>query len=237
MLALLAAAFRGGLADLKRLVADGASVTERDTTNGFTALVYASSQGNIAVVKYLLEEGASITEKTDSGWTSLLVAAAQQHYPLVEYLLQETESCIDETLEDSLSVWNLLEPRGADEAELSSLLKVMVMLDGAPHFFVAKLSPVHVELITRGRQYRAQLPSYLEQQRALVVAHCPLPSVLQPLVAAYAATTPEDMWTEGLRVRIPRVKRLRATAGAEEEENKGAAMPLRRSLRLRQKRA
>ena len=74
----------------------------------------------------------------------------------------------------------------------------MVMCDDAPNFFIARLSPQHAELATRGRQLRAQLPEYLDQQRASVFAHCPLPAVLQPLVAAYAATTPEDMWKDGL---------------------------------------
>jgi hypothetical protein len=76
----------------------------------------------------------------------------------------------------------------------------MVMLDDAPPAFVAKLSPVHTELTARGRQYRAQLPSYLEKQRASVFERCPLPAVLLPLIAEYAATTPEDVWTDGLRI-------------------------------------
>jgi hypothetical protein len=56
-------------------------------------------------------------------------------------------------------------------ADLSSLLKVMVMLDDAPHNSIAKLSPQHADICMRGRQFRAQLPCYLEQQRATVVTH------------------------------------------------------------------
>jgi hypothetical protein len=55
------------------------------------------------------------------------------------------------------------------------------MLDDAPLTFVVKLFPANAELTTRGRQYRMQLPSYLEQQRAFVLEQCPLPPVLQPL--------------------------------------------------------
>jgi hypothetical protein len=66
----------------------------------------------------------------------------------------------------------------------------MVMLDEALSAFIAKLSLEHAELCTRGRTLRRQLPSYLERQRAAVVTHCPLPAVLQSVVAAYAATTP-----------------------------------------------
>jgi hypothetical protein len=100
------------------------------------------------------------------------------------------------------TVWGLLNLEDADDAELSALLEVMVLLGDAPPDFIAELSPQHAEVVTRGRQLRTQLPSYLEQQRALVHAHCPLPVVLQPLVAAYAVPTSEDIWTDGLRVWV-----------------------------------
>jgi hypothetical protein len=105
----------------------------------------------------------------------------------------------------------------------------MVLVADAPPDFVARLSPAHAELVTRGRQLRSQLPSYLEQQRTLVVAHCPLPAALQPIVYGLAAPTPDDMWTEGLHVRAPRPKR----PWAEEREEEEGSMPLRRSVRLR----
>ena len=124
----------------------------------------------------------------------------RSHLGLVQWLLENGVSSITETTDDSHAtmVWNMLTIENAGAAELSSLLKVMVMLADAPAYFIAKLSPQHAELAMRGRQLRAQLPAYVEQQRALVLAHCPLPAVLQPLVAAYAATTPEDMWMDGL---------------------------------------
>jgi hypothetical protein len=121
-----------------------------------------------------------------------------------------------------------------DTAELSSLLKVMVMLEDAPAYFIGKLSQQNTEICTEGRQFRAQLPSYLEQQRAVVVVHCPLPAVLQSLVAAYATTTPEDMWTDGLRVQAPRAKKARARE-TEEAEDKDSPRP-HRFHRLHQKR-
>ena len=73
------------------------------------------------------------------------------------------------------------------------------MLGDAPATFIARLSPLHANIAMRGRQFRAQLPSYLEQQQDSVVAHCPIPAVLQSIVAAYAATTPGDMWGYKLR--------------------------------------
>jgi hypothetical protein len=153
--------------------------------------------------------GASITECSNSGNSALLLASSYGHFATAQWLLEEEGASIHET-NDSDTVWSVLKLEGADADALAPMLKVMVLLADAPPDFVAQLSPMHAELATRGQQLRAQLPSYLEQQRALIVAHCPLPAVLQPIVYGLAAPTPEDMWTEGLRVRAPRPKRLRA---------------------------
>ena len=111
---------------------------------------------------------------------------------------------MSETDNDGDTVWNIMILMGVmvESDELSSLLKVIVMLEDAPADFIARprLSPQHADICTRGLQLRAQLPSYLEQQRAAVKAYCPLPAVLRSIVAAYAVTTPEDMWTDGLRL-------------------------------------
>jgi hypothetical protein len=100
------------------------------------------------------------------------------------------------------------------------LLKIMVMLEGAPADFTTQLSPQHAELCTRGQQLRAQLPSSLIEaawQRAAVVTYYPLHFV----VAAYAVvTTPEDMWVDGLQVQEPQAKRGRTeTADKEDDED------------------
>jgi hypothetical protein len=155
------------------------------------------------------------------------------------WLLSEGGASIFDATTSGKTVWTLLGGTAgrANTTELSSLLKVMVMLDDAPAEFIARLVPPHAELATQGRLLRAQLPSYLQQQWARVVAHCPLPAVLQPLVAAYAATTPEDMWADGLRVRAPRAKRGRLQVEKEDEDDGGDAPPLRRSVRLCQKHA
>jgi hypothetical protein len=101
---------------------------------------------------------------------------------------------------NGLSVWSALRnsiDESLDTADLAALLKVMVMLEDAPANVIAKLSPALAKIATRGRQLRAQHSSYLERQQGLVVAHCPLIAALQPLVAGYAAPTPEDMWADG----------------------------------------
>jgi hypothetical protein len=96
--------------------------------------------------------------------------------------------------------------KNADDVELTLLLQTMMLLANAPAEFVYKLShrqaQLSAQLSVRGRRLRAQLPSYLERQRTSIIAHCPLPGVLQPLVVEYAAPTSEDMWTDGLRVSV-----------------------------------
>jgi hypothetical protein len=184
----------------------------------------------------LTEGGSSLAEETYQGTHALLVAAQNSQFSAMQYLLEEQGALMSESDHYGRTVWGKVGVLSDDESvELLSLLKVMVMLEDAPAQFIAKLSPRSAEICTRGRQLRAQLPSYLEQQRVAVVMHCPLPAVLQSLVAAYAVITPKDMWTDGLRVQVPRAKRARAReAGAGEAEG-GDVRPPRRSLRLRQK--
>jgi hypothetical protein len=108
----------------------------------------------------------------------------------------------------------------------------MVMLEDAPAAFVARLFLQHAVICKQGRQLRARLPPYLEQQRAAVVACWPLPAVLQSRVATYAVSTPENMWADRLRVQAPRAKRGRTKAEKKDDED---TPPIRRSFRLRQK--
>jgi ankyrin repeat protein len=196
------AAWNGDLAVIKRLDAEGVDVMERDV-DGFTAIMVAARRGHTTLVKFLQAAGASITERNHHGYSALLLAAMCGHLSMAQYLLKEAGASITEATCTGRTVWDLLNLQDTDPESLESLLKIMVMLGDAPPAFVANLSPAHAEIATRGRQYRVQcqLPSYLKQQRATVVAYCPLPAVLQPLVGAYASFTPEDMWADGLRVQ------------------------------------
>jgi hypothetical protein len=173
--------------------------------HGITAIMVAAKYGHLTTFKYLQAAGASITEKSIGSFSALHFAACfaaldSGNLSEVQYFLQEAGANIDDATDDGETVWNLLELHDADPVALASLLKIMVILDDAPPAFVANLSAASARLATRGRHYRAQLPSYLEQQQASVVEHCPLPGVLLTIVAEYAATTPEDMWTDGLRI-------------------------------------
>jgi hypothetical protein len=183
----------------------------------------------------LNEGGSSLNEQTLHGAHDLLLAANNERWLAVQWLLEEKGAKMTEDDNGGTAAWaNLFYSvhRGMNVAELSSLLKVRVMLEDVPPFFIADLSPQHADICTCGRHFRAQLPSYLEHQRAAVVTHCPLPGVLGSLVTVYAVTTPEDMWADGLLVQALRAKRGRTKADKEDEED---APPVRRSLRMRQK--
>jgi hypothetical protein len=107
--------------------------------------------------------GASITERNDKGYSALLLAISRRRVTTAQWLLEEGGASIEETTTAGHMVWSvLLELRDVDADALPSLLKVMVLFADAPPDFAAKLSPVHAELATRGRQLLVQLPSYLE---------------------------------------------------------------------------
>jgi hypothetical protein len=132
--------------------------------------------------------------------TVLALAAGSSQYHLTQWLVEEGALL-------PISIWEMLNIKSADVdvSALSLLLKVLTQLPMSPEHdhhlptFVATLSPQHAELCTRGRQLRAQLPAYLEEQRASVATHCALPAVLQAMVTAYALPTPEDLWSDGLQ--------------------------------------
>jgi ankyrin repeat protein len=196
------------LEEVKQLVAEGADVAEADNL-GYTALLEAARFGNKRIMHWLLTEGgSSLTERTLHGRHALMIAARMNHLRAMQYLLEERGAPLTKSSVFGDTEWGNIDvdvrTALAHSDDLTSLLKVMVMLEDAPADFIAnpRLSPQHADICARGRQFRAQLLSYLEQQQTAIVAHCPLPAVLQSLVAAYAATNPKDMWTDGLRVEV-----------------------------------
>jgi hypothetical protein len=120
----------------------------------------------------------------------LSLAAAYGSFILVQWLIEEGAIIRN-------NIWEVLNIRVANAARLSSLLKVLTLIPILPDLdnllpgFVAKLSPQHAALCTRDR-----LPAYLEQQRTSLHTHCPLPTVIQAMVTAYALPTSEDLWTD-----------------------------------------
>jgi hypothetical protein len=204
---LVDAADRGDVAEVRRLMKKGISVSELDAL-GRSAMFMAVGSCHTPVVECLIKKGsADIDGAITMGplkCTTLAFAAMRDNYPLVQWLIEKGAKL-------PTGIWKYLESHWTLErtrvAELSSLLKVLTLLPISPDHdrflpaFVARLLPQHAELCTRGRQLRARLPAYLEQQRASICTHCLLPAVLQDMVTAYALPTPEDLWSYGLPIR------------------------------------
>jgi hypothetical protein len=190
---------------------------------------------------WLLTEGSSsLCEIINTGTNALMIAINNGRFPATQYPLERNAGPALMAVRNKYlnKAWHCMGSNLTEgDDELSSLLKVMVMLKDAPAYVISSMSSKNGDICTRGRLLWVQLPSYQEQQRATVVTHCPLPAVLQSLVAEYAATTPETMWAGGLRVQVTRAKRARRSVEKEEDDGGEDVPLLRRSLRLRQKRA
>jgi hypothetical protein len=175
-------------------------------------LLDAARRGDLASVQRLLVEGSGdITDADETGRTALLYAAEGGMYPMVEWLLTSGGASIGDRTRSGDTVWNLLSFKlvGASAVDLSSLLKVMTLLSDAPPLIKTRISFSHGLLVEEGRKLRAQLPVYLEQLRAELIAYCQLIPALLPLIAAYAEPTRKDIWEFRLPVKAPSQKRAR----------------------------
>jgi hypothetical protein len=202
--ALLLSAQHGHLDCVKWLLQEGGSKCTEADRFGCTALLWASQRGHLDVVKWLLQDGGSHIAETDrDDCCALLLACAHCRLPTAEWLLTDggARIQIDEVSRQGKTVWQNLEicRPGANDAELTSLLRVMTLLDDAPTAFQCHLKPQHRITVEQGRQIRAMLPPYLLQQRTSLTNDTPLPAVLQSLVVAYAAPTHEDTWADWLQ--------------------------------------
>ncbi|MCK9283496.1 MAG: ankyrin repeat domain-containing protein [Rhodocyclaceae bacterium] len=81
--ALMLAAYRGDLENVKKLVAAGADVHPA----GWTPLLYAAFQGKAAVVRYLLENGAQVDAPAPNGQTALMLATLGNYVDVVDVLM------------------------------------------------------------------------------------------------------------------------------------------------------
>jgi hypothetical protein len=204
MSALVAAAALGDATEVQRLLKEGASLSELDV-DGKCAMYMAVNGGHTLVVKCLIKEGgADIDAVISSGstrFTALLLAFHKHdaNYVLAQWLIEEGAGIPSDIWWFLKITFNL---ERADAAELSSFLKVLALLPMSPDqdkflpAFIAKLSPQHAELCTRGRQLRDRLSAYLEQQRTSIYTYLPL--VLESIVTAYTLPTPEELWSDDL---------------------------------------
>ena len=85
---LIDAARDGDLAMVKKLLAEGADVSARDSWGG-SALMHASSWGHLGIVKELLAQGACINERSSENTTPLMCAASSGQFSVVQYLTKQ----------------------------------------------------------------------------------------------------------------------------------------------------
>jgi hypothetical protein len=178
------------------------SITDVDD-EGWTPLLYAASEGNVDVCRFLLNEGATLTEADEGGNNVLLRAVRNGRPRLAAWLLTEGGASLECKNIEGESAWDsLVQPhnKGMDEADLSHLLRVMLLMGDAPAHFVDTLSPALQALVLQGGRLRARLPAYLVRRQALLDTHCPmlLPQ-LRDLVHGYMElTTTDELWATGL---------------------------------------
>jgi len=90
--ALNEAASKGNIDQMRRLLARGARINERNPSGGATALSDAALNGQLEAVKFLLRRGANVHRTNDDGNTALHVAAFMCEFEIVNTLLQKGAS-------------------------------------------------------------------------------------------------------------------------------------------------
>jgi hypothetical protein len=202
----LKAAVRGNLSTVTRLLAeDETLISKEDQFGGRTALLLAACAGKISTLQWLLlDGGASIRETDREGRNVLLSAALAGQHHVVRWLLTYAGASITQRSMMGEDLWMLLHvdnpaPLLADTAELRALLRIMPLLGDVPARFKAKLSSAHAKIVEDSQLFRGRIPAYFEQQRTSIVKHCPLPTVLQSIVADFAEPTREDTCERRLR--------------------------------------
>jgi uncharacterized protein len=83
--ALLAAAELGSVEEVKKLLAKGVDVNEKDI-KGRTALMWAAFKGHADVVKELLASGADLNAKDNYDYTALKFVDLYRHNEIAEIL-------------------------------------------------------------------------------------------------------------------------------------------------------
>jgi hypothetical protein len=205
------------------LLEHGARITERNGDKK-TALLLAAESASLGMVQFLLssEGGARITEADNEGKSALLLAAAGDfcHADVVQWLLEFGGAQITDMDEEGNSVWsdsgsdedlpcrliaayeindNDKEIPTSDAAEMTALLRVMVLHGGPPKMLMIELPLPLLEIVKKGERLRTRLPAYLAQRRALLDMNCPLLSPLCDLVHGYEEpTTTDELWATGL---------------------------------------
>jgi len=121
---LTVAAERGDAAQVRKLIAAGADLNERDTS-GYTALVWAARNGSTEVAKALIEARADLNARdcAANGWTPLIHAIHKNNNEMAKLLIDRgadvnarAGKCTDKLIENGPTA--LLHAAGEDNTEI-----------------------------------------------------------------------------------------------------------------------
>jgi hypothetical protein len=192
-------------------------------SHGHTPLMFSVSVINVDAMRCLVQLGARTGAVDSLGNTALIRCAEGAYLAKMQFLLEEGGAKMRDANNDGETVWDLLiehvqedkehltaveqrliqhfddeeeyEAYVKSSAELTSLLRVLVLRDALPPTLVAHLSPEHARVAQEGSRLRARLPAYLVRQRAYLDASCPLLPPLCDNVHGYMElTTTEELW-------------------------------------------
>src|SRR5215471_6539740 len=137
---LMEAAASGSLDGVRRLLAEGAAVDDKDAV-GHSALSFAAWRGHSQVAKALIAAGADVNTSTNAGITPLMFAAGMGEADCVEVLLSaganvNAKSKFDgysalmfQSLANLGDVWRILIDRGADVNAKADSGETVLMLE------------------------------------------------------------------------------------------------------------
>src|SRR5688572_27617348 len=86
--ALLAAAMRGDVAEVRALAQSGVDLNYKRTARGQTALLAAAQNGHLAIVQELLARGVVVNVPREDGQTPLHLAAANGYLEIATALVE-----------------------------------------------------------------------------------------------------------------------------------------------------
>jgi hypothetical protein len=125
---LTVAAERGEASQVKKLIASGVDLNERDKS-GYTALVWAARNGNTQVAKALIEAGADMNARdcAANGWTPLIHAIHKNNNEMAHLLIEggadvnaRAGKCTEKLIESGSTA--LLHAAGEDNTEIVRVL-------------------------------------------------------------------------------------------------------------------
>ncbi|HEY0097521.1 MAG TPA: ankyrin repeat domain-containing protein [Pyrinomonadaceae bacterium] len=121
---LTVAAERGDAAQVRKLIAGGADLNERDDS-GYTSLVWAARNGNTEVAEALIEARADLNARdcAANGWTPLIHAIHKNNNEMARLLIErgadvnaKAGKCTEKTIESGATA--LLHAAGEDNTEI-----------------------------------------------------------------------------------------------------------------------